>query len=201
MARCPVLLVGPSIEAPPAGPPRLVVGYDGSERSASCTPTVIDLAHTLQATVALFEVVPPALLASMEEGVLPDPIRDRFVSQLRSAGVDADRTVRYGHAAEKPVASALQLDATYVIVATHGRTGLARIALGSIAMRVVRLSPCPVVVVRPRQLALTEISEGQQEHLGFRVLQAMGTHEHATSRQSDHDRVVQAQHARIGSTS
>jgi nucleotide-binding universal stress UspA family protein len=45
---------------------------------------------------------------------------------------------------------AADLEADLVVVGTHGRTGLARLALGSVAEEVVRLAPCPVLVVRPK---------------------------------------------------
>lgn len=35
-----------------------------------------------------------------------------------------------------------------IVIGSHGRTGIARLALGSVAERVVRLSPCPVLVIR-----------------------------------------------------
>jgi len=41
---------------------------------------------------------------------------------------------------------------TVVCMATHGRTGLARVALGSVAMRMLHHSPCPVLVLRPTDL-------------------------------------------------
>ncbi len=43
---------------------------------------------------------------------------------------------------------AKQLKAELVVMPTHGRTGLARLGLGSVAEQVVRLSPCPVLVLR-----------------------------------------------------
>jgi nucleotide-binding universal stress UspA family protein len=47
---------------------------------------------------------------------------------------------------------ASDLEADLVIVGTHGRRGLSRVLLGSVAERVVRLAPCPVLVVRPKQI-------------------------------------------------
>jgi nucleotide-binding universal stress UspA family protein len=40
--------------------------------------------------------------------------------------------------------------ADYIVMGTHGRSGIARLMLGSIADRVVRTAPCPVLTVRPR---------------------------------------------------
>jgi nucleotide-binding universal stress UspA family protein len=45
-----------------------------------------------------------------------------------------------------------------VVIASHGRTGLARLWLGSNAEKVVRSSPCPVLVLRPAQEAALEPS-------------------------------------------
>src|SRR5262249_14208631 len=42
------------------------------------------------------------------------------------------------------------LEADLVVLATHGRRGLVRAVLGSVAEKVVRGSPCPVLVVRPK---------------------------------------------------
>jgi universal stress protein A len=36
-----------------------------------------------------------------------------------------------------------------IVMATHGRTGLRYLVLGSVAERVVRLAPCPVLTIRP----------------------------------------------------
>ena len=44
-------------------------------------------------------------------------------------------------------------DATFVFATTHGRTGLDRLRLGSVAAEVVRHAPCPVVLYRPPHLA------------------------------------------------
>jgi nucleotide-binding universal stress UspA family protein len=49
---------------------------------------------------------------------------------------------------------AVDLQADLVVVGTHGRAGLARILLGSVALAVVSQAPCPVLVVRPKQASL-----------------------------------------------
>jgi nucleotide-binding universal stress UspA family protein len=54
--------------------------------------------------------------------------------------------------AEQVAQLAADLEADLVVVGTHGRRGLSRIVLGSVAEGVVRLSPCPVLVVRPKAL-------------------------------------------------
>ena len=51
-----------------------------------------------------------------------------------------------------------RLGASLIVMSTHGRTGLARIALGSVAMDVVRNSECPVLVDRGRRPSTTKRS-------------------------------------------
>jgi len=58
--------------------------------------------------------------------------------------------VATGHPAERIVALAGAVDAEAIVLGTHGRTGLKRIMLGSVAEEVVRRAPCTVVVLRPR---------------------------------------------------
>lgn len=58
--------------------------------------------------------------------------------------------VTVGHPAERIVALATAIDADIIVLGTHGRTGLKRIVLGSVAEEVVRRAPCTVLVIRPR---------------------------------------------------
>jgi nucleotide-binding universal stress UspA family protein len=59
---------------------------------------------------------------------------------------------------------AQELDAHLVIVGTHGRRGLSRVILGSVAEAVVRLAPCPVLVIRPREVSVVPRIEPPCEH-------------------------------------
>jgi nucleotide-binding universal stress UspA family protein len=56
-----------------------------------------------------------------------------------------------GDAAEKIVEHAGRLDADLIVLGTHGRTGLKRLLIGSVAEKVVRLASCPVLVVREKK--------------------------------------------------
>lgn len=58
--------------------------------------------------------------------------------------------VRRGRAASEIAACARNLDATLLVVGSHGHTGLERALLGSVAERVTRLADCPVVVIKQR---------------------------------------------------
>jgi universal stress protein A len=70
------------------------------------------------------------------------------VSNAELAGVDRQVLLRFGHPAEEIVAAATETKADLLVMATHGRTGVSHFILGSVAEKVVRESPCPVLTVR-----------------------------------------------------
>ncbi|MBI2893593.1 MAG: universal stress protein [Deltaproteobacteria bacterium] len=63
--------------------------------------------------------------------------------------LDVRTVVRTGVPAEAIPASATEERADLIVMGTHGRTGMQHALLGSIAERVVRRAPCPVLTVRP----------------------------------------------------
>jgi nucleotide-binding universal stress UspA family protein len=76
---------------------------------------------------------------------------DAFTS--RAPGVPPARVVahvRFGFAAQQIAELAANLDADLVVVGSHGRQGVKRLLLGSVAEQVVRLARCPVWIVRPK---------------------------------------------------
>jgi len=76
-------------------------------------------------------------------------IADRGVEVLRAAGFDATARVGHGDPRESIVDVARAEHADLVVVGSHGRTGLAKLVLGSTATHVVTHAPCDVLVVRP----------------------------------------------------
>jgi universal stress protein A len=56
--------------------------------------------------------------------------------------------VRWGSPVEAIVAYAVDLKVDLIVIATHGRTGLSHVLLGSVAERIVREAPCPVLTIR-----------------------------------------------------
>jgi len=76
--------------------------------------------------------------------------RQAFRGSLDSVRVRAH--LRLEAPAQEIAQIAADLEADLVVVGTHGRRGIARLLLGSVAEAVVRLAPCPVFVVRPKAL-------------------------------------------------
>lgn len=90
--------------------------------------------------------VPPDLFEDLRASM-----RERLKDCLRNFGAEGECFVGDGHAAAAIVRLAEELPVELVVVGTRGRTGLARVALGSVAEAVISMSPCSVLVVRLRE--------------------------------------------------
>jgi nucleotide-binding universal stress UspA family protein len=71
-----------------------------------------------------------------------------LVAKAKKAGARAKAVLRDGVAHEQIVQAARSLRADMIVIGTHGRTGLAKLFMGSVAGRVVSAAACPVMTVR-----------------------------------------------------
>jgi nucleotide-binding universal stress UspA family protein len=155
-AHGPVLLVGPHVEDDGARleSARLVVAVDHPPTAAAITPAAAELASRLGLAISVLEVVaPPPIPFAAEDDTLAWPGEgagaEAAVAALAPLGFRAEtRIVRDVNPAAAIAGVARDLSASAIVVGTHARRGLARVALGSVAMDVVHRSPCPVLVVR-----------------------------------------------------
>jgi nucleotide-binding universal stress UspA family protein len=82
-----------------------------------------------------------------------DALASEMTAELRSAGLDATADRRDGDPATEVIASAQSTDADLIVLGTHGRTGLARLMLGSVARNVLQHAHCSVLVARQHAAA------------------------------------------------
>lgn len=75
---------------------------------------------------------------------------DKAQALAKSSGVDVVPVVLRGHPVHELVRYAKDEKADCIVVATHGRTGAPHLFFGSVAERIVRQSPCPVLSIRPK---------------------------------------------------
>ncbi|HEU4368693.1 MAG TPA: universal stress protein [Methylomirabilota bacterium] len=75
---------------------------------------------------------------------------DRLLAKAKAARVRARGLLLEGVAHEQIVRTAKRQRAGLIVMGTHGRTGMARFFLGSVAARVAATAPCPVLTVRGR---------------------------------------------------
>jgi nucleotide-binding universal stress UspA family protein len=73
---------------------------------------------------------------------------DRQVHELCEGGVRAEGVMGVGAAWQNILAVAKELKADVIVLGTHGRRGVMHALLGSVAEKVVRMSPVPVLTVR-----------------------------------------------------
>ena len=67
---------------------------------------------------------------------------------LQDEGISAEFAVHGGTPELVIVDMAAEKEADLIVMGTHGRTGLAHVLLGSVAERVLRTAPCPVITVK-----------------------------------------------------
>ena len=147
---CPVLLVGPKVTAAPTFE-RLQVCLDGSPTSEAIVPVAVAWAQRLRSRLWLFEAVSPDLGSSAD---VPDTIYvHRMAERVEEEhGVEVEfDAVHQRDAADAIVSFAEQKHVGVIALATHGRSGIRRAALGSVAMKVTHEAPCPVLVLRSAQ--------------------------------------------------
>jgi nucleotide-binding universal stress UspA family protein len=74
---------------------------------------------------------------------------EQLLAQMPGARVEIARRVAVGIPAQRITEAAAADGVDLIVMATHGRTGLRHLLLGSVAERVIRLAPCPVLTIRP----------------------------------------------------
>lgn len=141
--------------------PKILHATDFSAESEAAEAEAIRLARGLGGELILLHVAAEA--AVYAERVLgTDPLRAVYESEARWAeehlaeragalgreGVPARWRRCVGEPHERICDVAREERADYIVIGTHGRGGLQRVMLGSVADRVVRTAPCPVVTVR-----------------------------------------------------
>ncbi|HSD11000.1 MAG TPA: universal stress protein [Candidatus Binatia bacterium] len=138
---------------------RILVPTDLSGASMPAEDLAADLARTLDAEVLLLFCAEPldatsVLTASEVASFLQEQDKAARAELERRAlrmGKRAPRVqslVVAGMASSAIIEAARKLGADLIVIGTHGRTGFSRFMIGSVAERVVRTAPCPVLTVR-----------------------------------------------------
>ncbi len=153
----------------------IVVPLDGSAVAEQALPYVKDLVQNRALKIHLVSVAPLAAVAAapaapvrlfplvMSRADLElhvherDRIEQELTNYLRGIAIDlaqgsvtTDIEVRFGEPAAEIIDYAQDANADLIAICTHGRTGLARWAYGSVAEKVMRHAHCPVLLVRAK---------------------------------------------------
>jgi nucleotide-binding universal stress UspA family protein len=142
---------------------RILVPTDFSELSKVALEFGQELAVRCGASLHVLHVIddPLAIGAIPSEVYVPDvpSLRAELVTdaEAKLANLVPDRVrdvlkvtteVKCGHAAPVICESAATTPCDLIVMGTHGRTGIAHLFLGSVAEKVVRTAPCPVLTIR-----------------------------------------------------
>ena len=142
--------------------PHFLVPTDFSPYADQALTEAIELAYALNAQLTLLHVmqimpltvgdVPPEYFNNYLEDIEAEAQRQMQASLNRvcQSGLQVDSVITQGIPFQSIVDTAGEMKADLIIMGTHGRTGLPHALIGSVAEKVVRLAPCPVLVARQK---------------------------------------------------
>ncbi len=143
----------------------LLVPLDGSPFSAKALPVAVDIARRTGAEIHVTTVLDPSAYVPFVPGEVLVPVMDTDALEARRAadtaaiqtvaanlsadGVSAVGTLLEGTVVEAIAEHAVSIKADLIIMTTHGRSGLERLWLGSVATAFLQRAPAPVFLIRP----------------------------------------------------
>ena len=139
---------------------RILVAVDNEPIAAHAADIGAELARLAGAEMAFIHVIDPALVNAADTGIQPDvfvasakeeakKLIDDFRKRLPQQ-VTALEFVQIGIPLTEIVNAAKDWPADLIVIGSHGRGGITRALLGSVAEGVMRHAPCPVLVVRAK---------------------------------------------------
>ena len=139
---------------------KILLAVDDSKFSDAALQVVIAQIPPQSTEVLVLHVVEPITLSpppQMSAGYAPElasrvkdgrELVEREAQRLRAAGFKADGAVENGDIREKIIDAAAEWRADLIVMGSHGRRGLQRFLLGSVAEHVARHAQCSVEIVR-----------------------------------------------------
>jgi nucleotide-binding universal stress UspA family protein len=134
----------------------ILVPFDFSEHSHLAVDKAIELANT-KSQIRILQVL-PTFVPLAPEGfpleAVDDQVRiENTVKALANEFVDSRyagilREVLVGDPGTVCAERAEEIGAELIVVSSHGRSGISRLLLGSVAERILRLAKCPVLVIK-----------------------------------------------------
>jgi nucleotide-binding universal stress UspA family protein len=153
---------------------KVVVPLDGSELAEGVLPHVAEVIRDRGSQICLLTVAQSARITT---SVLPDLLSsfdnsqeerrrveqeltaylETVAGELEPVAAEVQVNVRFGRPADEILAFASEVNADLITMSTHGRSGISRWVLGSVADRVLHGAMCPVLIVRakPQQIQPT----------------------------------------------
>jgi len=122
----------------------ILVCTDGSEHSKKAVELAINLARACGSRLMAISVAKREELLDEAKGILKD-----VTVSAETEGVKVETITVIGTPYEAITTTAQIKDVDLIVIGTHGRTGLGKVLMGSVAERVIGLAHCAVLVVKP----------------------------------------------------
>lgn len=138
---------------------------DFSDRSEYAFRLAGSLARDHGARLVVLHVMPPPVAYGetgfvMElQGYRATVEKELHQVRLPDPGVHVEYRLEEGNAASLIVEVASETNCDLIVMGTHGRTGLRRLLLGSVAEKVMRKAPCPVLTVKDHSLLVSSAEQ------------------------------------------
>lgn len=133
---------------------KIVYPTDGSATAKEALKVVVDLAQQERSEVIVVGAADSGAVEDIKDSAMDEMLIEAFrgfvseaVDYLKTKGIHARGIVEVGHPSEVIVNIANNEGASMIVMGTHGRTGLARAIIGSVADRVIRHAGQPIVLV------------------------------------------------------
>ncbi|WP_394741868.1 universal stress protein [Natronococcus roseus] len=125
----------------------ILVATDGSDIAATAADRGLEIAERLEATVHVVSVVDRADVDDESVHERHRTYVERVERDCHDRGLTVETSVRSGRPRRELLECADECDVELIVMGTHGRTGLERWLMGSVAIAVVREARCPVLTV------------------------------------------------------
>ena len=136
-------------------PRRILVPIDFSAGSDAALEMATSLARDSGGSLVLahVEIIPLSAAGGEYLYAIPEPPTEELLAKLDAVAVPdshvpVERRLLAGDPADAIVRLAQTEDVDMIVMGTHGRRGLSRLLMGSVAETVVRAAPCPVLTVK-----------------------------------------------------
>ena len=138
----------------------ILVPTDFSEYANDAVDYAIELAKTLQARLTLLYVpyLSPLMVGEVPPSVFNETLQEMetwaqqqmqaSLERAQRAGIQSESAIVAGVPFQTIIETVQSRNVDLIVMGTHGRTGLTHVLMGSVAEKVVRLAPCPVLVTR-----------------------------------------------------
>ena len=139
---------------------KILVPTDFSDLSQQALEFALSLADRFRAKVYLVHVWELPMTGSLlppepypesvltEEQTAGEEHLTKVANELKASGFDVEPVFVFGKPYMEIVKAATDFDVDLIVLASHGRSGVSHLLLGSVAEKVVRLAPCPVFTVK-----------------------------------------------------